>query len=120
MDFTRSIFFTYQSTHFLGTVARFNTNPAHVRDSIIIPVNGYNEQLYLQGKGIIICLKKSQLVTKPSKLLVKHCYFRAKYYYVNQIKSYETDGACSTHEGGEKCLQNFGWKNLRKETTRKN
>jgi hypothetical protein len=31
----------------------------------------------------------------------------------------EEDGSCGTHEGGERCLQAFGWEARREETTGK-
>jgi hypothetical protein len=29
------------------------------------------------------------------------------------------NGACNMHEGDEKCVQHFGWKSQREETTQK-
>jgi hypothetical protein len=36
-----------------------------------------------------------------------------------QIKEDEVGGTCGTHGGGERCLQGFGWEDLRYETTGK-
>jgi hypothetical protein len=40
-------------------------------------------------------------------------------YYDDQIKKNETGGACGEHGGDEKCVQKFGWKGLKENTTRK-
>jgi len=38
-------------------------------------------------------------------------------YLDDQIKKNEMDGACSTYGGEERCIQGFGGKTWRKETT---
>jgi len=37
----------------------------------------------------------------------------------DKIKEDKIDRACSTHWTEDKCMQNFGWKTWREETTRK-
>jgi hypothetical protein len=34
-------------------------------------------------------------------------------------KKDDVDGTCGTHEGGERCLQGFGWEAKREDTTGK-
>jgi hypothetical protein len=36
-----------------------------------------------------------------------------------EVKEYDMGKACNTHEGEEECMQDCGWKTMRKETTRK-
>jgi hypothetical protein len=43
----------------------------------------------------------------------------AKYNYRVQVKEDEMGRACSTHGAEEECVEDFGWKSRRKETTRK-
>jgi hypothetical protein len=42
-----------------------------------------------------------------------------KYNYNDQIKEDEMGRACTTHGGEQECIQGFGEKARRKETTRK-
>jgi hypothetical protein len=41
----------------------------------------------------------------------------AKHYKGDHVKEDEIDGTCTTHGSDEKCMQKFGWKTWREETT---
>jgi hypothetical protein len=70
-------------------------------------------QFYTFHTQLLYACKFVNFIVKNLVLLIP------KYHYAELVKKDEGTGACGSHGRGEKSVQGFGRKALRKETTRK-
>jgi hypothetical protein len=70
-------------------------------------------QFYTFHTQLLYACKFVNFIVKNLVLLIP------KYHYAELVKEDEGTGACGSHGRGEKSVQGFGRKALRKETTRK-